>query len=200
MGRFLCFCGPTVCATTGGTDSCSTKTSTTAHKNCGSLDVDMVVVWAVVDVFVGQLSVPPQVAQTVGPQRHQQRPTKTSTANTSSTAQGKHGHTMGICNFCSWNPQRYAYNCCCNDCCGSLNVDMVLVWAVVDVVASQLSQMLHSWMACSQASVVLERRTAHSVDNFLQQLRPATEAVQIMKPAMNLCGKKSHATKRSVAQ
>ena len=44
---------------------------------CGSLNVDMVVVWAVVDVFVGQLSVPPQVAQTVAPQRHQQRPTKT---------------------------------------------------------------------------------------------------------------------------
>ena len=42
-----------------------------------SLNVDMVVVWAVVDVFVGQLSVPPQVAQTVGPQKHQQRPTKT---------------------------------------------------------------------------------------------------------------------------
>ena len=64
------FCEPTVCATTGGTDSWSTKTSTTAHKNCGSLNVDMVVVWAVVDVFVGQLSVPPQVAQTVAPQRH----------------------------------------------------------------------------------------------------------------------------------
>ena len=28
-------------------------------------------VWTVVDVCVGQLSVPPQVAQTVGPQRHQ---------------------------------------------------------------------------------------------------------------------------------
>ena len=44
---------------------------------CGSLNVDMLVVWAVVDVFVSQLSVPPQVAQTVGPQKHQQRPTKT---------------------------------------------------------------------------------------------------------------------------
>ena len=44
---------------------------------CGSLNVDMVVVWAVVVVFVSQLSVPPQVAQTVGPQKHQQRPTKT---------------------------------------------------------------------------------------------------------------------------
>ena len=44
---------------------------------CGSLNVDMVVVLAVVDVFVGQLSVPPQVAQTVGPQKQQQRPTKT---------------------------------------------------------------------------------------------------------------------------
>ena len=62
------FCRPTVCATTGGTDSWSTKTSTTAHNNCGSLNVDMVVVWVVVDVFVGQLSVPPQVAQTVAPQ------------------------------------------------------------------------------------------------------------------------------------
>ena len=80
------FCGPTVCATTGGADSWSTKTSTTAHKNCGSLNVDMVVVWAVVDVFVGQLSVPPQVAQTVAPQRHQQRPTQTSTANTTAAA------------------------------------------------------------------------------------------------------------------
>ena len=45
------FCGPTVCATTGGADTCSTKTSTTAHKNCGSLTVDMVVVWTVVDAF-----------------------------------------------------------------------------------------------------------------------------------------------------
>ena len=33
----------------------------------------MVVVWAVVDVVVSQLSVPPQVPQTVGPQKHQQR-------------------------------------------------------------------------------------------------------------------------------
>ena len=33
----------------------------------------MVVVWPVVDVFVGQLSVPPQVEQTVVPQKHQQR-------------------------------------------------------------------------------------------------------------------------------
>ena len=32
--------------------------------------------WAVVDVFVEQLSVPYVVAQTVGPQKHQQRPTK----------------------------------------------------------------------------------------------------------------------------
>ena len=80
------FCEPTVCATTGGTDSWSTKPSTTAHKKCGSLNVDMVVVWAVVDVFVGQLSVPPQVAQTVAPQRHQQRPTQTSTANTTAAA------------------------------------------------------------------------------------------------------------------
>ena len=77
---------PTVCATADGTDSWSTKTSTTAHKNCGSLNVDMVVAWAVVDVFVGQLSVPPQVAQTVAPQRHQQRPTQTSTANTTAAA------------------------------------------------------------------------------------------------------------------
>ena len=46
----------------------------------------MVVVWAVVDVFVGQLSVPPQVAQTVAPERHQQRPTQTSTANTTAAA------------------------------------------------------------------------------------------------------------------
>ena len=71
------FCEPTVCAPTGGTDSWSTKTATTAHNNCGSLNVDMVVVWAVVDVVVSQLSVPPQVAQTVGLQKHQQRPTKT---------------------------------------------------------------------------------------------------------------------------
>jgi len=42
--------GPTVRATTGGTDSWSTKTLTTAHKICGSLNVDMVVVWVVVDV------------------------------------------------------------------------------------------------------------------------------------------------------
>ena len=34
-------------------------------------------VWTVVDVCVGQLSVPPQVAQTVGPQRHQQHTTNT---------------------------------------------------------------------------------------------------------------------------
>ena len=34
-------------------------------------------VWTVVNVCVGQLSVPPQVAQTVGPQRHQQRTTNT---------------------------------------------------------------------------------------------------------------------------
>ena len=33
-------------------------------------------VWAVVDVFVDQLSVPPVVAQTVGSQKHQQRPTQ----------------------------------------------------------------------------------------------------------------------------
>jgi hypothetical protein len=32
--------------------------------------------WAVVDVFVEQLSVPPVVAQTIGPQKHQQRPTQ----------------------------------------------------------------------------------------------------------------------------
>ena len=71
------YCGLAVCATTGGTDSWSTKTATTAHNNCGSFNVDMVVVRAVVDAFVGQLSVPPQVAQTVSPQNHQQRPTKT---------------------------------------------------------------------------------------------------------------------------
>ena len=40
----------------------------------------------VVDVFVGQLSVPPVVAQTVAPQRHQQRPMQTSTANTTAAA------------------------------------------------------------------------------------------------------------------
>ena len=33
-------------------------------------------VWAVVDVFVDQLSVPPVVAQTVGSQQHKQRPTQ----------------------------------------------------------------------------------------------------------------------------
>ena len=44
---------------------------------CGSLNVDMLVVWAVVDVFVSQLSVPPQVAHTVGSQKHQHRHTKT---------------------------------------------------------------------------------------------------------------------------
>ena len=44
---------------------------------CGSLNVDMVVVWAVVDVVVSQLSVPPQVAQTVGLQKRQSQPTKT---------------------------------------------------------------------------------------------------------------------------
>ena len=54
----------------------------------------MVVVWAVVDVLVSQLSVPPKVAQTVGPQKNRQRPTKK---------------------------------------CGSLNVEMVVVWTVVDV-------------------------------------------------------------------
>ena len=44
---------------------------------CAFVGLALVVVWAVVDVFVSQLSVPPQVAQTVGPQKHQQRPTKT---------------------------------------------------------------------------------------------------------------------------
>ena len=44
---------------------------------CGSLNVDMLVVCAVVDVFVDQLSVPPVVARTVGSQTHQQRPTET---------------------------------------------------------------------------------------------------------------------------
>ena len=47
------YCGLAVCATTGGTDSWSTKTATTAHNNCGSFNVDMVVVRAVVDAFVG---------------------------------------------------------------------------------------------------------------------------------------------------
>ena len=46
---------------------------------CGSLNVDMVFLWAVVDVFVGQ-------PQTVAPQRYQQRPTQTSTANTTAAA------------------------------------------------------------------------------------------------------------------
>ena len=32
--------------------------------------------WAVVDVFVDQLSVLPVLAQAVGPQKHQQRPTQ----------------------------------------------------------------------------------------------------------------------------
>ena len=55
------FCEPTICATTGGTDSWSTKPSTTAHNKCGSLNVEMVVVWTVVDAFCG-----PTVCATTG--------------------------------------------------------------------------------------------------------------------------------------
>ena len=66
---------------TSRTNSWLEKPRTTADKTCCSLDVNIDV-----DVGVSQLSVPPQVAQTVAPQRHQQRPTQTSTANQTAAA------------------------------------------------------------------------------------------------------------------
>ena len=65
-----------VVAICGGTDSWPTKTSTTAHTTTMSTLSEPQFVWAVVDVFVDQLSVPPVVAQTVGTHKHQQRPTQ----------------------------------------------------------------------------------------------------------------------------
>ena len=144
------FCGPTVCATTGGADTCSTKTSTTAHKNCGSLNVDMVVVWAVVDVFVGHKDI------NNGPRKHQ-RPTQLLLRRLlrllESDCCGSLNVDMVVVwtvvdAFCeptvcattggadSWSTKT---STTAHKNCGSLNVDMVVVWAVVDVFVGQLS-------------------------------------------------------------
>ena len=52
------------------------QTSTTTHTTTMSTLSEPQFLWAVFDVFVDQLSVPPVVAQTVGPQKHQQRLTQ----------------------------------------------------------------------------------------------------------------------------
>ncbi len=51
-------------------------------------------------------------------------------------------------------------NCCCYDCCGSLNVDMVVVWAVVDVFVGQRSvqpQLRRKDLKCGRQSLRLTR-------------------------------------------